>query len=68
MTGGADAGRGDFTSCIAGHLAVYVEYREACGGWSACSSRYLRYFDLHCGRLFPDAKALTQEMVDASGE
>jgi len=64
MTGGANAGVGDFASCIAGHLAAYVEYREACGGWSARSSRYLRYFDLHCSRLFPGAKALTQEMVD----
>ena len=64
MTGNASVGKGAFVSCIAGHLEAYVEYREACGCWSASSSRYLRYFDLHCSRLFPDAETLTQEMVD----
>ena len=64
MTGDANVGKGGFVSCIAEHLAAYVEYREACNGWSPCSLRYLRYFDLHCSRLFPGAKALTQEMVD----
>ena len=65
MTAGTNRGDGAFSSCIAGHLAAYAEYREACGCWSASSSRYLRYFDLHCSRLFPDAETLTQEMVDA---
>lgn len=54
----------EFVSCIAESLGAYAEWRGACGKWSSCSSRYLRYFDLHCKREFPDATGLTQEMID----
>lgn len=53
-----------FVSCIAGVLESYAEWRRACGTWSDGSSRYLRHFDLHCRRRFPDATTLTQEMID----
>jgi integrase len=46
----------------------YIRFREASGVWSEAYARNLRYFDRYCIERFPNATALTQEIIDGWAE
>ncbi|NLB80136.1 MAG: tyrosine-type recombinase/integrase [Clostridiaceae bacterium] len=53
-----------FTSTGAELFKQFVCHRKTSGCWSDVYEINLRSFDLHCSTLYPEATALTQEMVD----
>jgi len=53
-----------YTSIGAGLFNQFVNHRKTSGRWSYVYDVTLRSFDIHCATLYPNATALTQEMVD----
>jgi integrase len=54
-----------FTSFLSPQIESFIAYRKASGRWSETSyGTYLLLFDRYCKGRYPDATALSQEMVD----
>ena len=54
-----------YTSIGTGLFKRFVSHRKTSGRWSDVYDRNLRSFDMHCATLYPNATALSQEMVDS---
>lgn len=53
-----------YISCVAGLFDKFERYRLASDKWSNTAESNLKLFDKYCAREYPEAKALTQIMVD----
>jgi len=54
-----------FTSFLSVQIEFFIAFRKASGRWSDTSyGTYLLLFDRYCKSNYPDATALSQEMVD----
>lgn len=51
-------------SFLAPLMEVFISFQKASGRWNETYEQNLFLFDSHCTRSFPEAKTLTQEMVD----
>jgi len=54
-----------FQSFLAPAIEAYAAYQKASGQWCYSFERNLLYFERHCSWLYPEAKTLTQEMIDS---
>jgi integrase len=53
-----------YISCAAGLFDKFEHHRLASDKWSNTAESNLKLFDKYCAREYPEAKALTQTMVD----
>lgn len=53
-----------FQSFLAPLMEAFITSQKASGRWNETYKQNLFLFDNHCTRSFPEAKTLTQEMVD----
>jgi integrase len=53
----------EFTSFLAVHMRAFVSFRKASRRWNEESEFKLLLFDKYCGRNYPNALELSQEMV-----
>ena len=55
----------DYKSCFAEYIYYFISYCKSSGKWNEASyGPNLRTFDRFCKNSYPDAKELTQEMID----
>jgi len=54
----------NFTSFISPQIESFIAYRKASENWNSSSEYMLRRFDRFCTTSYPEAKALSQEMVE----
>ncbi len=53
-----------FQSFLAPWMDAFITFQKASGKWNETYEKSIFLFDTYCVRTFPEAEALTQEMVD----
>jgi hypothetical protein len=53
-----------YKTFLSPQIEGFIAYREATGFWNSSSEYHLIRFERYCVENYPEATALTQEMVD----
>lgn len=54
-----------YRSCFSGYLYMFSDYMRASHHWNSAYDSNIATFDRYCADRFPDAKCISQEMIDS---